>query len=244
MKPTQVAYFPVLPTEQALLERLRQPDLRDRHEALLEILALVAEHDLSPADLDKAITLLQESETADALDARLDNLEARMRAELQQAVADLHARLQGDQDPQAEAVPRPPAPEARTPERPTPPPAEPLSPAPDTSIPEEASLAFSIDGDLVWGPSAAQFYVEVWRWLFDHRHLSLADLPYRGRGKKRYMAAVEPVHPTGKPFYRGIEVHGAYVEVNLSRKDIVRRAHALLTHAGVPFEVIVGQDAT
>ena len=120
--------------------------------------------------------------------------------------------------------------------------AKPVEHAPAAEVPEEANLAFRIDGELVWGASASQFYKAVWAWLFAHGRVRASNLPIQGRGKKRYVVAAEPVHPSGRPFYRAEEVHGAFIEVNLSRGDIVRLAKRYLDKYGVAFEVLVGPE--
>jgi hypothetical protein len=231
MKSTKVAYFPVLPAEQAILERLRQRDLVGRLDDVLGILDLVAEGHATPADVEQALTLYEETRELAPLDGRFDNLEGRLVDRIEKGLAEIEGRLArrlaGDGDPSSVVPSKLPA---RTRSE------DPVS----SEVPEGANLAFRIAGDLVWGSSASAFYTAVWAWLFDHGKVTAADLPIQGRGKKRYVVAADPVHPSGKDFYRAEEVHGAYIEVNLSRKDIIRRARHYLTLYDVPFEVVVG----
>ncbi len=123
-----------------------------------------------------------------------------------------------------------------------------LSPSPadaqpgssDGGVPKEASIAFRVGSELLWATSAAQFYVTVWRWLFEHKRARTADLPIQS-GKKRFVAAATPVHPSGKDFTRAEEpVPGVFIEVNLSRNDIIRRSKKYLAQFGADFEVVVG----
>jgi hypothetical protein len=232
MKPKKnVSYFPVSGEEQALLLRMREPDLAGRLEEILDMLDQIADTRLSPADLEQAIQLLLAIRQSEAIDARFDNLEARLKERIEKGLAEIEGRFSrrlGGEPPGtggATGSPLPP----------------PKLPATD-ELPKEASIAFRIGPEIVWGPSAAQFYIGVWRWLFDHGHAKASDLPIQS-GKKRYVAATRPVHPSGKEFARAEEpVLGVFVEVNLSRVDIIRRAKKYLGQYGVAFEVLVGAE--
>jgi len=236
-KTPKVAYFPVLKDEQTILERLRHADLAGRLGHVLEILDLVADAKVEPADVEQAFQLLDEARQSEGMDARFDNLEARLTARIEKGLTEIEGRLSKRT---AGAGPAPVEGPVATLE------AEPETPPPkDTTngseVPRDASLAFRIGSDVVAAPSAAQFYAAVWRWLFDHGHVKRADLPIQS-GKKRYQVAAEPVHPTGKAFYRAEEVHGAFVEVNQSRNGILRNAKKYLDQYGVAYEVLVGSD--
>ncbi len=236
-----VSYFPVSATEQALLLRVREADLAGRTDDLLAMLDQIAEAKLTPAELDQAVQVLAESRQGEGLEARFDNLEARLKERIERGLAEIEGRLSkrlgGDTSTSEPA----PLASARVPVAQ----AAPTSPAPaavNGGIPEEASVAFRVGSDLVWGASAAQFYVAVWRWLFEHGLVKPGELPIQG-GKKRYVAATSPVHPSGKDFTRADEpVPGVFVEVNLSRGDIIRRAKKYLGQFDVAFEVVVGSE--
>ena len=244
MKPKKnVSYFPVSATEQALLLRVREADLVGRADDLLAMLDQIAEASLTPAELDQAVQLLAESRQGEGLDARFDNLEARLKERIERGLAEIEGRLSkrlGGSTPTPE-----PAPPVSVPSDPplTPPTPAPPTPAQDNGgVPKEASVAFRVGSDLVWGTSAAQFYVALWRWLFEHGSAKPGDLPIQG-GKKRYVVAASAVHPSGKEFTRAEEpVPGVFVEVNLSRGDIIRRAKKYLGQFGVAFEVVVGAE--
>lgn len=242
MKPKKsISYFPVSAAEQALLLRVREADLTGRTEDLLVMLDQIAEGKLTPADLDQAVQLLAESRQGEGLDARFDNLEARLKERIERGLAEIEGRLSrrlgGDT---STPVPGLPGSEHVPVAQPQPTPTAPESIV--GGIPEEASVAFRVGSDLVWGTSAAQFYVAIWRWLFEHGHIKPSELPIQG-GKKRYVAATSPVHPSGKDFTRADEpVPGVYIEVNLSRGDIIRRAKKYLGQFDVAFEVVVGSE--
>jgi hypothetical protein len=241
-----VSYFPVDASEQDILLRLREGDLSARLADVREILDLVAEAKSSPADVEQALRLLDESRQGEGIEARFDNLEARLAARIARGLEEIEGRLSkhfgGTMTPEPVAPPSQPAP----PERASPaakPPAAVVPSAPVEAVPKDANLAFRIGTDLVSGESAAQFYVAVWRWLFAHGKVRLADLPIGTAGKKRYEVAATAVHPSGKEFYRAEQpIPGAFLEVNLSRGDIVRRAKKYLTQYGAPFDVIVGGE--
>jgi hypothetical protein len=256
MKPKKnVSYFPVDGNEQALLLRIREPDLGGRVPEILEMVDQLGEASLSPADLAQAIQLLVASRQGEGLEARFDNLEARLKSRIEKGLAEIEGRLSkrltaAPAESQAivvateptevnAALPPVPAdnPESvSTMDSPT----TPFAPSVAT-VPEDANLAFRLGAEVISGESAAQFYIAVWRWLFEHGHVKLADLPISTGGKERYEVAAKPVHPSGKEFYRAEEpVQGAFLEVNLSRGDILRRAKKYLDRYGVKYEVVVG----
>ena len=74
-------------------------------------------------------------------------------------------------------------------------------------------------------------------------HYSKADLPLQS-GKKRYILATEPVHPTGNAFHVSKQIlPGVYLETNISRGNIVARISKLLRQRDIPFKVLVGPEA-
>lgn len=229
-----VSYFPVSAAEQALLLRVREADLAGRVEELVVMLDQIAQAGVTSADLEQAFSLLAQSKQGEGLDARFDNLEARLRERIERALLEAQGRLSqllaGHTEPNPSFFQRS-LPSWETAEE-----------VANSDIPEQASVAFRVEGDLVWGVSAAQFYVAVWRWLFEHRLATRADLPIQG-GKKRYVVATSPIHPSGNEFTRAEQpVPGVYVEVNLARTDIIRRAKKYLAHFGAEFEILVGLD--
>ena len=231
---TKVAYFPVIEEEQAILERIRRKDLAARRHDVLNLLDILAEAGTAPADLEQALVLLEAARSSEGLDARFENLEARLARRLEDGLAEIEGRL-AKSAAAGGGEPRVPGPQPPPPPRP---PGRPPTSKP--AVPENANLAFVVAGELVWGTSGTKFYQGIWKWLIEHGHLSAADLPV-GATKKRFMAAATPVHPTGKDFFLAKEVvQGLWIETNLSRGDMVRKAKKLLTMKKVPFEVLVG----
>ncbi len=234
MKPkNSVSYFPVDSSEQALLLRVREADFVGRLPVLLEMVDLLAEAELNPADLDQAIRLLEASRQGEGMEARFDNLEGRLKERIEKGLAEIEGRLSKRLASDAPSVVEVPKKPAKLPVMVSTPPPE---------LPKEATMAVRIGSDLVWGISAAQFYVALWRWLFEHGQVSAADLPIQS-GRTRFTVAATPKHPSGKDFTRPEEaVPGAFVEVNLSRADILRRARKHLGLYGVAHEVVVGSE--
>ena len=198
------------------------------------MLDLLADASVGAAELEQALAMYAEADQQEALAARFENLEARLSARIERGLAEIEGRLSqrsGDPSPPKRKLP-PPPPKPR----PAPTPVKP-------EVPEEANLAFLIDGELVWGPSGTEFYQAAWRWLLDHGHYSKNDLPIRS-GKKRWMLAAEPVHPNGNAFVIAKELApGVWLETNLSRSNIVGRVAKLLRLHDVPYEVVVGPES-
>ena len=240
-----VSYFPVSAAEQALLLRVREADLSGRVEDLLSMLDQIAEAGLTAADLEQAVQLLAENRQGEGMDARFDNLEARLKERIERGLTEIEGRLSKRMDGEA-SIPAPVSAKPASPKvsaaKPAPSPAPNVAPADadEGGVPKDASVAFRVGSDLVWATSAAQFYVAVWRWLFERECARPGDLPIQS-GKKRYVVAATPVHPSGKDFTRPEEpVPGVFIEVNLSRGDIIRRSKKYLAQFGAEFEVVVG----
>jgi hypothetical protein len=229
MPSPSVFYFPVAADEQALLLRLREPDLAERRAELPELLDLIASERISAADLEQALQLWAARRQREDLDARFENLEARLHQRIDRGLAEIEGRLSRRMSEAAAAEPAPPP----APPPPSPPPAE--------AVPKDANIAFRIAGDLVWGPTARQFYIAVWRWLLAHGRLDLTSLPI-GTGNKRYHLAAEPTHPTGRPFFSPAELGpGLYLETHMSRANALSNAVRHLNDYGVAFEIVVGE---
>lgn len=59
---------------------------------------------------------------------------------------------------------------------------------------------------------------------------SECPIPY---GKKRYLVAAQPVHPTGKDFFNPKQVGALWLEANYSAADHIRNACLIIEHAGL-----------
>jgi hypothetical protein len=247
MKPAKkYAYFPVLEKEQAILERIRNPDLSGRLDEIPAMLDLLADAKLSSADLVKAIDLLEHSRQGADLESRFKDLEQGIDQRLEKGLAEIEgrlARLIGRETAfnplkSGETVPLTGPSPALQPQ-----PSPPGTPTDVGHAHNVAKLAFRIGGEVVSGPNASKCYISVWRWLFEHGHVKITDLPIGTPGKKRYLVAVSPVHPTGKEFRRAEQpVPGAFLECNLSRPDIVRYSKKYLDYYGVTYEVLLDSE--
>lgn len=242
MPPMPVYYFPVTAEEQALLLRVREPDLVARLAHLPDMLDLLASEQISVAELELALQLLAASRQGEGMDARFENLEARLIHRIDRGLSEIEGRLSRrlseSTPPPAELQPPAVTHSMTSIERGTAP--EQYTWTENDEVPRNANIAFRIGGDLVWGPSAAQFYIALWRWLIQHQQVRASDLPIRA-GRLRYVVAAQPLHPSGKEFTRAeVPSDGFYIEVNLSRGDILRRAAKLLSDRGITHEIIVG----
>lgn len=236
-----ISYFPIDAAEQALLLRLRERGLLSQGPQLLEMLDQLAAARLCPADLDQAIQLLEESRRGEGLDARFDNLEARLKERIERGLSEIEGRLSKSlAGPMQAAPPSPPSP---NPAPAQPKPRKRAAQAPEaqpTPVPPEACLAIRIGPDLVWGATGAEFYLGIWRWLFEHGRVKDKDLPIK-TGRARYAVATEPTHLSGKAFFAGRELlPGVWVEVHASRENLLGMAEKFLKTYQVSYEVVVG----
>ncbi len=75
------------------------------------------------------------------------------------------------------------------------------------------------------------FITELVQWLVNSGRVSESDVPLQ-RGK-RYLLALTPVHPTGKPFKRGTRAGRLHIETDFSGESTVQNACAIIEHAGM-----------
>jgi hypothetical protein len=241
MKPRPtVSYFPVSAAEQRLLLRIRETDLVGRAEEVAALLDRIGEARLTLPELDLAITLLAQHRQGAGLEARVVAIESRLGALEPRRLDLLERGLLALRAEWAAWVMDRPSPvswagstAATTQEHDS---------ARSDEVPEQATIAFRVGTDVVWGETASDFYAAVWRWLGERGRVGRDQLPIL-TGKKRYAAATTPFHPTGNPFTRPVQpVDGIFVEVNLSRADILRRAKKYLDQFGARYVVLVGDE--
>lgn len=231
----RVAFFPVLEREQAVLERLRHEDLAGRLGDVVAVLDLVAEADLDSARLERAVGLLEETERGEHIEARFEALERRLTTQLAAEIARIEERLTARLAPEATR----PAPERSTT---SPAVAEPTSRPTAAVVPDDATIAYKVGNTVIAGASASEFYVDLWRWLFESEYARPEDLPIK-TGRQRYEVATEPLHPSGRAFFSPKEcIEGVFVETNLSRLDILKRSVRHLERYGVSYEVLLGSS--
>lgn len=243
MKPTdRVSYFPITPAEQALLLWVRESDLRGRVHELVALLDVIAEARLESADLEQALELLATERQGEGVDARFQNLEARLRERVDRTMAEIEGRLSKNLSDavRAASLHEPSSPVSRSVRAAA---QLLLEEEVDTSpppIPEEAKIAVRIGEALIWATTASQFYIDIWSWVIERGYVTEADLPISS-GRKRYAVAAAPVHPTGKEFTSAkTAAPGFFVETNASKNSIIQRTRKLLEQHGLDYEIVVG----
>lgn len=236
MKPKQkVAYFPVLPSEQAILERIREPDLRANADEVLAMLDLIAEAGVSVRELESALADFEATQDEAGLDARFEALEARLVARVQRSLAEAEGRLSRRVAGEVDAV------DSKESRPAIAPPNSAVEPQPSADIESKTAVAVRVAGELIQGPSVAAFYRKFWVWMFDRGHLSETDLPIPS-SKQRHLVAAEPVHPSGKAFFVTFEHAGAFIEMNIGRARAVAAVRKVLDAAQLEHEVLVGGE--
>lgn len=226
------AYFPVLPAEQALLERMRRADLQRVGLAdVLTMLDLLAEAGVGPAELERALELHRTREQEDGLEARFENLEARLRGDIERRMSEMEGRLSkrlAGGNEEASGVNGDGGRDGG-------------QPVESQEVQPDSVVAFRVGDRILQGAAVADFYRTFWTWLVDAGLVGMADLPLRS-GRKRFVAAAEPVHASGRAFIKSFEHGGVFVEMNQSRESAVRAASKVLTMVGVDHEVLIGGE--
>ncbi len=118
-----------------------------------------------------------------------------------------------------------------TPLPPTSPPAPAKPPAPVT----KRTVLF--DGVDVTARSNPRMFEAVLNHLVDSGLVRPGTQPLVA-GRRRVLLASKPEHPSGKPFFRPVEVGGVFIETHYSAKDALARLGELADEVGVSFEVV------
>ena len=250
----ELLYLPVDMRERDLIRWLRGSPFRNDVEGLLAMLRgieatgwpadRVAEV-LASADrtqdvrevLDRlAATVTGLDEGVDDLRSQLTALDARV-----QSVEQGRARPTPAMEP--ESPPEKPARARRRPVRQQPPVEDEVEPSPPAEPQgrkrgaRKQLPAVRVAGVLVEGKSIPLLYEGVLRVLVDREHVDAARAPV-ARGRNRVVIHTEPVHPSGKPFTRPVEVDGLFIEAHQSSVSAIARLRDVATELEVPFDVI------
>ena len=72
--------------------------------------------------------------------------------------------------------------------------------------------------------------------LFDNGFLDNVSTPVSS-GQTRYFLAKEPIHPSGKNFFKPVEYGGFYLEAHNNRPTAIRQLKTFVESLGVNFEI-------
>ena len=117
----------------------------------------------------------------------------------------------------------------------------PTGPRLGSAEPEHRNLrGCRFDGDeTIYGHTAKEVYVKAWRWLIRNQYVPAERLPIQYIGRKRYVAACEPVHPNGKRFVSPVQVGpGIWVETNQSQERLGRELMLAFEEFGVAAKLV------
>jgi hypothetical protein len=79
------------------------------------------------------------------------------------------------------------------------------------------------------GGTIPEFFREVLTFLLDKNLIEKEMLPISvGKGTKRYFISDKPIHPSKKPFFNVVEVHGLYMDSNTSWDRAIRQIGLLI----------------
>ena len=90
------------------------------------------------------------------------------------------------------------------------------------------------DGSSVSITTWTQAVIQAVQWLTDNYHLNATHCPIQPpRSRNRYIVAVNPIHPSGKEFWRAREVNSLHIELNFTAADTVRNANTIIERTGM-----------
>lgn len=105
-------------------------------------------------------------------------------------------------------------------------------------LPRERGTIVQIGDKRIDAISVRALYGQALK-LFVERHSSRLKsvVPLRTSGQ-RYLVALKPVHPSGKPFVKPVEFHGFYMESHKDYKNGIAHLRSLCTRLGVLFKYL------
>ena len=87
-------------------------------------------------------------------------------------------------------------------------------------------------GDVLETSKWTELATTIVSWLVDQHHLNDSHLPILG-GKRRYLIAAQPLHPTGKPFVLGRQIGQYFIETNYSANNQIANMRRIIEHVGL-----------
>jgi ADP-ribosylglycohydrolase len=97
------------------------------------------------------------------------------------------------------------------------------------------SFKVKVGETIIEAQNTPELYRQVMTLLFDRGLLQNAHVPF-ATSSTRYLIAKEPVHPSGKNFFKFVEYAGFYMETNKSRHDAVSHLKKFVETLQVEFE--------
>lgn len=104
------------------------------------------------------------------------------------------------------------------------------------NVPERKIIKAKINGRSIEAKSIPELYKTVLVFLFDKGFLNDISTPVSS-GQTRYFLAKEPVHPSGKNFFKQVEYGGFYLEAHNNRPTGIRQIKTFVESLGVSFEI-------
>lgn len=100
---------------------------------------------------------------------------------------------------------------------------------------QRKNFKVKINGNVIEAKSIPELYKQVLMLLTDSGLLENASLPF-ATSPTRYLIAVEPIHPSGKNFFKHVEYGGFYMETNKNRIDAVNHLGVFVESLQADFE--------
>ena len=255
----ELLYLPVDMRERDLIRWLRASPFCNDVEGLLAVLRAIeavgwpadrVAEVLASADRsqDASDLLDRLSTTVAGLDEGIDNLRSQLAALDSRVQSVEQGRARPIPATEPETPPEKPARARRRPVRQKPSVEDKVEPSPPPK-PQERKRgarkqlpAVRVDGVLVEGKSIPLLYEGVLRVLVDRKRVDTAKAPV-AQGRNRVVIHTEPVHPSGKPFTRSVEVDSLFIEAHQSSVSAIARLRDVATELDVSFEVIEDEGA-
>jgi hypothetical protein len=109
---------------------------------------------------------------------------------------------------------------------------------PLSRAPRERGTTVQIGDNKIEAASVRELYGQALK-LFVERHSSKLKsvVPLKTSGQ-RYLIALEPVHPSGRPFVKPVEFRGFYMESHKDYKNGTAHLRILCNRLGLPFKYL------
>jgi hypothetical protein len=110
--------------------------------------------------------------------------------------------------------------------------------SPISRVPRERGTTVQIGDNKIDAVSVRALYGQALK-LFVDRHSSKLKsvVPLKTSGQ-RYLIALKPVHPSGKPFVKPVEFRGFYMESHKDYKNGIAHLRILCSRLGLPLKYL------
>ena len=110
--------------------------------------------------------------------------------------------------------------------------------SPISRVPRERGTSVQIGDHKINAVSVRALYEEALRLFVEHYASQLKSVVPLKTSGERFLVALKPLHPSGKPFVVPVEFHGFYMEAHKDYKNAIAHLQTLCNRLGLTLKYL------